>query len=68
MLISIETLLQILNKKIAVAKSCPSWPIVWVQSGQLSIILNSLNVFSIGSAILSKLVQVANVQWDISVV
>lgn len=68
MLISIETLLQILNQKIAVAKSSPSWAVFRVQSCQLSVILNSLNVFSIGSTILSKFVQVTDVQWDVSVV
>ena len=48
-LVGLETVLQIIDKKVAVAESRPSWPVDRVNAGDLHEVLDGLHVVTVGS-------------------
>lgn len=68
MLVCVETLLKILNQKIAVAQGSPGRTVLWVYGCQLEIVLNGMMVLTVGGTILSKLIQVRHIHESVTVV
>ena len=61
MLVSIEALLKILNKQVAVTESGPGWAVIRVNVCQLEIVLDCVMVLTVCRTILSKLVQITDI-------
>jgi hypothetical protein len=55
-LVSVEGLLEVVHQKEAMTKSSPGWTIFWLNGDQLDVVLNGIQVLSLGGAELSKLV------------
>lgn len=66
-LVSIEGLLEIIHKKIAVTKGCPGWSILWVDGDELDVVLNCSMVLSLGGTELCQLVDLVDIDEVVSI-
>lgn len=61
MLVSIEALLKILNKQVAMTQGGPGWPVIRVDVCQLEIVLDCVMVLTVCCTILCELVQITDI-------
>ena len=66
-LIRVEGILEVLNKKVAMAEGCPSWTIFRVNGDELDIVLNCSLILTISRTILGKFVDSIKVHQVVAI-